>query len=184
MITKTHMRSSLSQSNMQLVTGKKLQLQHPCVGIACHQGDLYITSGTALCKYTMSGKQVSKMYENTSGSFTVWKCTMSPTGDKLYLTNFSQCKLLTLARDGTLLATFTDSELQHPDGLHVTPAGQVLVCGVLSNTILQVNCMGRDKLATLATRDDKMVYPQSVCYNRHTASIMVGLDWYHYPVVI
>ncbi|XP_052261056.1 uncharacterized protein LOC127865165 [Dreissena polymorpha] len=34
-------------------------------------------------------------------------------------------------------ATDTDQALVRPEGLHVTPAGQVLVCGRLSNTVLQ-----------------------------------------------
>ncbi|KAH3748982.1 hypothetical protein DPMN_183471 [Dreissena polymorpha] len=57
-------------NNRQLVIGRKLQLQHTCSGIAFHQGDLYITALTALYKYTLSGEQVSKMYEDTSGKLT------------------------------------------------------------------------------------------------------------------
>ncbi|KAH3893063.1 hypothetical protein DPMN_017203 [Dreissena polymorpha] len=89
----------------------------------------------------------------------VYKCAVSPTGDKLYIINYWQHKLLILARDGTLLATFTDQELRGREGVHVTPAGQVLVCGGLSHTILQVDWEGRNKLAILATGRDGVVYP-------------------------
>ncbi|KAH3831376.1 hypothetical protein DPMN_104641 [Dreissena polymorpha] len=107
--------------------------------------------------------------------FAVYKCAVSLTGDRLYIINWSQNKLLTLARDGTLLATFTDPELRGPVGLHVTPAGQVLVCGSSSCTILQVGSEGRSKLATLATRErDGMWLPSSVCYSSTTSSIIVG----------
>ncbi|KAH3749256.1 hypothetical protein DPMN_183749 [Dreissena polymorpha] len=71
--------------------------------------------------------------------FAVEKCAVSPTGDKLYITDYSQNKLLTLARDGSVLATFTDHALLEPCDVHVTPAGQVLVCGMGSHTILQVD---------------------------------------------
>ncbi|KAH3878472.1 hypothetical protein DPMN_002368 [Dreissena polymorpha] len=57
-------------NNRQLVTVKNLKLRHTCNGIACHEGDLYITADTALFKYTLNGKQVSKMYEDTSDSYT------------------------------------------------------------------------------------------------------------------
>ncbi|KAH3894448.1 hypothetical protein DPMN_018605 [Dreissena polymorpha] len=40
--------------------------------------------------------------------FAVWKCAVSPTGDRLYIISWDQNTLLTLARDGTLLATYTD----------------------------------------------------------------------------
>lgn len=105
----------------------------------------------------------------------VWKCAVSPTGDKLYITNKTQHKLITLARDGSVLATFTDPALQEPFDVHVTPAGQVLVCGYQSDTVIQVDSEGRRKLATLTTNKDGVVNPQSVCYNTHTASIIVGL---------
>ncbi|KAH3728945.1 hypothetical protein DPMN_054908 [Dreissena polymorpha] len=56
----------ITVNNRQMVIGRKFQLQHECVGIAFHQGDMYITSATALYKYTLNGKLVSKMYEDTS----------------------------------------------------------------------------------------------------------------------
>ncbi|KAH3706356.1 hypothetical protein DPMN_065742 [Dreissena polymorpha] len=95
--------------------------------------------------------------------FAVHRCAVSPTGDKLYITSWNPDKLLTLARDGTPLAAYTDTELEHPYGLHVTPAGQVLVCGLLSNTLVQVDSEGRSKLATLATEMDEVWIPASVC---------------------
>ncbi|KAH3818807.1 hypothetical protein DPMN_120533 [Dreissena polymorpha] len=160
---------------MKLVLGKKLQLQQRCTGIAFQQEELFITADTALYKYTASGKQVSKMYEDTSDKYTVHRCAVSPTGDKLYITYTTQKKLLTLARDGSALATFTDPALQLSYGVHVTPAGQVLVCGLGSCTILQVDSEDRKKLATLATKEDRVLDPNAVCYNRHTGSIIVGL---------
>ncbi|KAH3882026.1 hypothetical protein DPMN_005955 [Dreissena polymorpha] len=110
--------------------------------------------------------------------FAVSRCAVSPTGDRLYITSINsyyQPTLLTLARDGTLLATFTDPALGVPTGLHVTPAGQVLVCGRLSNTVLQVGWEGESKLATLATQKDGVWWPLSVCYSSTTSSIIVGL---------
>ncbi|KAH3794641.1 hypothetical protein DPMN_148178 [Dreissena polymorpha] len=59
--------------------------------------------------------------------------------------------------DGIVLATFTDPELLAPEGVLVTSAGQVLVCGADSHNIIQVNSDGRKKLSTLATRMDGVV---------------------------
>ncbi|KAH3892485.1 hypothetical protein DPMN_016603 [Dreissena polymorpha] len=66
----------------------------------------------------------------------VFKCAASPTGDRIYVINSSQKKLLTLSTDGTLISTFTDFALQNPFGVHVTPAGQVLVCGFNSHIVI------------------------------------------------
>ncbi|KAH3879705.1 hypothetical protein DPMN_003611 [Dreissena polymorpha] len=117
--------------------------------------------------------------------FAVWKCAVSPTGDRLYIISNTQplYKLLTLARDGTLLATYSDTALDSPCGLHVTPAGQVLVCGAWSHTVLQVGWEGESKLATLATEEDGVWQPWSVCYSSTTSSIIVGLDWDYILVI-
>ncbi|KAH3796475.1 uncharacterized protein LOC127836932 [Dreissena polymorpha] len=158
-------------NNNQLVQVRKLKFQHDCLGIASHQGDLFVTSGTELYNYSLDGKLVSKLHENKSHTRTVWGCAVSPTGDKLYITNYKQDKLLTLARDGSVLSIFKDPELLGPRCVHVTPAGQVLVCGWVSDTILQIDSKGSRKLATLAT---EMYSLRSVCYNSNTDSIIVG----------
>ncbi|XP_052266364.1 uncharacterized protein LOC127868545 isoform X2 [Dreissena polymorpha] len=61
----------ISVANIQLVKGTKLQFQHHCTGIAHHEGNLYVTSGTALYQYTKTGALVQKIYEDTTASSTV-----------------------------------------------------------------------------------------------------------------
>ncbi|XP_052232019.1 uncharacterized protein LOC127845245 isoform X4 [Dreissena polymorpha] len=107
-------------------------------------------------------------------------CAVSPTGDKLYIISYSDHSLLTLAMDGSVLASFMDPELQYPGALDVTPAGQVLVCG--SESILQVDSKGSRKLETLtkppySVRCNPNVTPcpYSVCYNSNTGSIIAGM---------
>ncbi|XP_052274118.1 uncharacterized protein LOC127874043 [Dreissena polymorpha] len=158
----------------KLVSGRKFQLQHECTCITHHQGDLFVTSGQELYKYTLNGKLICRLYQDRSANYTVYKCAVSPTGDRLYITSYWQHKLLTLARDGTLLATYTDPALDSPRGLHVTPAGQVLVCVGWPTTVLQVGWEGKSKLATLTTREDGVRSPWSVCYSSTTSSIIVG----------
>ncbi|KAH3879373.1 hypothetical protein DPMN_003275 [Dreissena polymorpha] len=164
----------ITVSQSQLAKGRKLKLQPYCTGIAHNQGDLYICSYTALYKFTLSGELVCRLYDDSSADLTVIRCAVSPTGDRLYITSYWNNKLLTLARDGTLLATYTDPALRGLYGLHVTPAGQVLVCGYGPHTILQVGWEGQSKLANLATQKDGVLGPESVCYSSTTSSIIVG----------
>ncbi|XP_052261287.1 uncharacterized protein LOC127865349 [Dreissena polymorpha] len=141
--SKIHEVQFITVNQGKLVSGRKFQLQHECRGIAHQNGDLFVTSGKELYKYTLSGKLICRLYQDRSGDLTVLKCAVSPTGDRLYITSYWQHKLLTLARDGTLLATYTDPALEFPRGLHVTPAGQVLVCGDYSSTVQQMGWEGR-----------------------------------------
>ncbi|XP_052236955.1 uncharacterized protein LOC127848500 isoform X2 [Dreissena polymorpha] len=156
------------------------ELPHATLGINYHQGDLYITSGTALYHYTLTQygklwKHKKSLYEDTRGGITVYKCAFSPDGDLIFVLNFAQNKLITLTIDGTLISKFTDPELQGPKGVHVTPTGQVLVCGISSHTVIQVDREGKKKLATLASENDGLRYPVSVCYNTNTDQMSVGL---------
>ncbi|KAH3727577.1 uncharacterized protein LOC127852881 [Dreissena polymorpha] len=171
-VSKIHEVQFITVNQGKLVPGRKFQLQHECRGIEHHQGDLFVISSEELYKYTLNGKQVCSLYR--SFEYEVDKCAVSPTGDRLYITSPEQNKLLTLARDGTLLATYTDPAIGGTRGLHVTPAGQVLVCGYLSYTVRQVGWEGESKLATLATGLDGVEYPESVCYSSTTSSIIVG----------
>ncbi|XP_052247474.1 uncharacterized protein LOC127855724 [Dreissena polymorpha] len=173
--TRTHYKVQfVSVNGGQLVKGRMLQFQHDCIGIAHIMQDLYLTSGTALYKYSMKGAMLTKLYEDTSDELTVLKCAVSPPGDTIFITNYSHHKVLTLARDGTVLQAFTDPDLQHPSVIQVTALGQVLVCGESSSTIIQLDGEGKKKLATLATKRDGLNHPLSVFYNRSTASIIVG----------
>ncbi|KAH3749885.1 hypothetical protein DPMN_184400 [Dreissena polymorpha] len=171
---KTYEVQFVSVNDGRLVKGRKLHFQHRCRGIAYNLQDLYLTSGTALYKYSMSGELLSKLLENTSAKYTVNKCAVSPSGDKILVTNYSHGKVLSLDRDGVVLHTFTDPDLEYPAGIHMTALGQVLVCGGSSKTVLQLDGEGKKKLATLATWRDIINDTQSVSYNRSTASIIVG----------
>ncbi|KAH3856444.1 hypothetical protein DPMN_099032 [Dreissena polymorpha] len=60
----------ITVSQSQLAKGRKLKLQNSCHSIAHNQGDLYTCSDTALYKFTLSGKLVCRLYEDTSADYT------------------------------------------------------------------------------------------------------------------
>ncbi|KAH3820396.1 uncharacterized protein LOC127832185 isoform X1 [Dreissena polymorpha] len=163
----------ISVTNGELVEDITFQLEHSCRGIAHHQGNLYITSGTTLYQYTVNGSLVNKLYHNN-----VTSCGVSPDGERIYVTSGARDQLITLSRDGAVISKMTDPVLQWNDilpGMHVTNLGQVLVCGGDSNTILQVNRDGTKRRAILATEKSGVVRPTCVYYSKHTNSIIIGM---------
>ncbi|KAH3882025.1 hypothetical protein DPMN_005954 [Dreissena polymorpha] len=54
----------------KLVPGRKFQLQHECRGIAHQNGDLFVTSGKELYKYTLNGKLICRLYQDRSAIYT------------------------------------------------------------------------------------------------------------------
>ncbi|XP_052285978.1 uncharacterized protein LOC127881855 [Dreissena polymorpha] len=166
----------LKVRNNRIEMGSVLQLQHSCVGIAHHDNMLYITSNHALYRYSREGVLQKKLYEDTSGGNAVFQCAVSPDGDTIYVTNYTHHKLLTLDKHGTLLASFSDPELQNSFGIYVTDAGHVIVSGYASHSILQISRDGKKKLATLLTHNDGMKNPTCVFVCKHNGSIIVGQD--------
>ncbi|KAH3869862.1 hypothetical protein DPMN_033033 [Dreissena polymorpha] len=60
----------ISLSNGQLVNRREFMLPHRVIGIAHHQGALYVTSGNALYHYALTGTLIKKLYENTEYDYT------------------------------------------------------------------------------------------------------------------
>ncbi|KAH3811973.1 hypothetical protein DPMN_140392 [Dreissena polymorpha] len=54
-------------------------------------------------------------------------------------------------------------------------SGQVLICGMESNTILQVDRDGKQRMAEVVTEEDGVHWPISVCYRKNKESLIVGM---------
>ncbi|KAH3873523.1 uncharacterized protein LOC127869030 [Dreissena polymorpha] len=160
---------------------RTLNIEHSCTGIAHHHGNLYITSRDALYLYTVDGRLVSKMYENTLRRWTVTSCAVSPDGQRIYVANEETKQLFTLSSNGRVISTLSDPSLKwsYPPvlpGFHLMDSGEVLVCGDLSNTIIEVDRDGRQRLAEVISEKDEVIKPMSVYYSYNTSSYIVGMD--------
>ncbi|XP_052780966.1 uncharacterized protein LOC128217690 [Mya arenaria] len=164
----------INASDGKLVTTRKLTSTHGCIAAAYHGGQLYISSGTALYVYTMSGQKVKRLYDDISGTFTVMKCAISNDGETIYITNYTGHELITLNNKGKKQASLTDPDMKSPIGVHVTSAGHVFVCCSSSGTVLQVDKDGKKKLATLARKEDGVCRPYSLFFSSRTSSLIVG----------
>ncbi|XP_052235850.1 uncharacterized protein LOC127847759 [Dreissena polymorpha] len=141
-----HGLQMITVRNYRLQKGNKIQLPHNCVGIAHHKGSLYVTSGKALYHYTLTGTVIKKLYEDTIGSNTVYKCAVNVVSDTIFVTNIDKNTLLTLAMDGTVISTFSAIDLKGQRGVHVTASDQEFVSNASTSTIIQVNSDGKKKL--------------------------------------
>ncbi|XP_052219661.1 uncharacterized protein LOC127837007 isoform X2 [Dreissena polymorpha] len=158
--------------NEKITQIKVLKMNHVCYGIAYHDAGLFVTSGTALYQYTMDGRLVKKLYEDTS--ITSKGVGMSPDGRSIYVTDSSNGKLLTLTRDGEVTATLQDPafklSLYVTCNLHVAATGHVFVFG--DKTISQVYVDGKKILNTI-TLD--VPYTGSVYLNEDKRKFLIGV---------
>ncbi|KAH3898595.1 hypothetical protein DPMN_022832 [Dreissena polymorpha] len=68
--SKIHEVQFITVNQGKLVSGRKFQLQHECRGIAHQNGDLFVTSGKELYKYSLNGKLICRLYQDRSGDLT------------------------------------------------------------------------------------------------------------------
>ncbi|XP_052785806.1 uncharacterized protein LOC128221308 isoform X2 [Mya arenaria] len=164
----------LSVTRGKIATLRMFTTHMDCRSIAHNQGQLYISSGNALKKFTVGGIPVKTIYEDMSCKGTVVKCAVSPDGKVIYVTNNTKRELITLNEFGQVLFKFKDPELQRLSGLCVSPSGLMFVCGRKSNTVLQMDRDGRLKLATVARKAYGLCVPWSVYFSEQTSSLIIG----------
>ncbi|KAH3856375.1 hypothetical protein DPMN_098962 [Dreissena polymorpha] len=68
--SKIHEVQFITVNQGKLVSGRKFQLQHECTCITHHQGDLFVTSGQELYKYSLNGKLICRLYQDRSADWT------------------------------------------------------------------------------------------------------------------
>ncbi|KAH3793064.1 hypothetical protein DPMN_146567 [Dreissena polymorpha] len=160
----------------KIIRKQVLEMNHVCYGIAHVDAEVFVTSGTALYEYTMEGRLVKKLYEDSTDECRVLGVGVSPDGKMIYVTDGTDDKLLTLTMDGTVTATFQDSAFKHDkitDNIHVAATGQVFVYG--DNSISQVDTVGKTILNTISVDIAK---PASVYFNEVTRKLIVGFWWH------
>ncbi|XP_052814052.1 uncharacterized protein LOC128241115 [Mya arenaria] len=164
----------LSVTRGKLKAVKQFNTDHNCNSIAHHQGELYVGSNNVLYQYTMAGQKVRTIYKDKSDIFTSNKFAVSHCGERIYATNSYTNTLVTFNRNGEVLSSLKDPELQQPSRVCVSTSGHVFVCGTGSHTVVQVDREGRKKLDTVATAADGLCKPQSVWICEQTSIIIVG----------
>ncbi|KAH3793027.1 hypothetical protein DPMN_146529 [Dreissena polymorpha] len=157
----------------KIIRKQVLKMNHVCYGIAHVDAEVFVTSGTALYEYTMDGRLVKKLYEDSTGQFRVVGVGVSPDGKMIYVTDLRNGILRTLTRDGSVTATFQDHAFQrdflNTANIHVAATGQVFVFG--DNSISQVDTVGKTILNTFSV---DIAYPASVYFNEETRKLIVG----------
>ncbi|KAH3793085.1 hypothetical protein DPMN_146590 [Dreissena polymorpha] len=159
-----------------IIRKQVLKINHICFGIAHVDAEVFVTSGTALFEYTMDGRLVKKLYEDSTGLYGVVGVGVSPDGRMIYVTDTINGMLRTMTRDGTVTATLQDPAFKHgisTANIHVAATGQVFVFG--DKSISQVDTVGQTILNTISV---DIANPASVYFNEETKKLIVGF-WNH-----
>ena len=161
--------------NKVLVTTNYITLEHPCFGIVYHEDYLFISSATAIYKYTPTGRQVSKVYEDaTSIGTSISRFCFSDDGDKIYIANPAKDLIVTVDRFGKMLAAVSSPNLIAPTGICTADDGTLIVSYWLSNTVVQIDRHGNRVLTTIATEADDIYCPEMTWFDKQTKQLWIG----------
>jgi len=152
---------------------RTIELQHPCGGLVHHDGQLYVTTGTALHVYDMAGGQGRQLYSDETGQYTVYRCAVSSDGSRIYITNYTHHQLVTLNKDGTTLSTLTHPKLRHQVTPHVTAQGHVFVTCWGRDAVVQVTEKNNQQTVTTLAGENNGLTPFSLCFNSN-GSLVIG----------
>lgn len=153
---------------------RKFGLNHPACGLAYCYGQILVGSDTAIYVYTTLGKLVKKLYEDRSGSTTVWRFAFGEDSKIFYVPNVSGRQLNTIDVYGNKLTTFKESGFKSPEAVCVAGNGNVFVCDGASNSIIQLDRDGRKKISKVADGKDGVASPRSLWYHGKTSELIVG----------
>ena len=167
-----------------LLKTKSVKLPNPCIGLAHSLGYLYITANTDLHVFNISSGQGKKLYTDKTGSYTVFRCAISPDGSRIYITNNDHSQLVILNKDGTKLFTLTHPELKNPLYVHASLPDHVFVSCHHSNTVVHVLVkidetqkvdLRLTPLVMMKGEEKGLTDPTALCFNSSKNTLVVGL---------
>lgn len=161
----------------KMMKSKQLKTDHYCYGIACADGNLYISdSRTSVYVYSLSGRKLKQFSGDQSGQelfSDISSLATSNDGSKIYVTDANK-GLMVLDNNGNVLANYNGSLLEGTRYVCVTDNGCVLVCGDISNNVVQFKANGELVGEVLKIANDGDCC--SICYDPRNSKLIAGFD--------
>ena len=162
-----------------LKSGRVIQLDKLCWGIATADEDMYVTlhnnPGEGEVRILdMEGSLKRRIGVNSGGSFMFGSpdyLTQSAATGKIYVSDGGTDTVTCLMSDGSTVYQYNDKDLKWPHGVRVDDEENIIVCGGLSNNVHIVTASGRNNGCLLTARDGIKI-PRTVAY-RHTDDTLI-----------
>ncbi|XP_060557696.1 uncharacterized protein LOC132718084 [Ruditapes philippinarum] len=173
--------------HIQLISlGKTMQLALTINIGKCNDpvGVCYDTTldGIMLCEsnkisvYSKSGNLIKTLEKNKNGDQLFTKATqvaMNTNTKIMVVSNGDGNNVKALTRDGEIVWTFSDPALQRPWGVCILPGDIILVSGLSSNTVLQVNKKGK-MISELLGGSEQLNQPFALAFDKMSSRLLVG----------
>ena len=175
------MQLQYMQLEPSLKSGRVVQLDKPCFGIAVAGEDIYVslhnTSGEGEIRILdIEGSVKRRIGVNPEGSFlfkTPYHLTQSATTEKIYISDGGTDTVTCLMSDGSTVYQYIDEDLRWPRGVCVDDDENIIVIGRGSTNVHIVTASGRNH-GCLLTSADGIYKPISVAYRHKDDTLIIG----------
>ncbi|XP_053387131.1 uncharacterized protein LOC128550958 [Mercenaria mercenaria] len=160
----------------QMKITRQITLDHPCWGISCNEGSMYITDRyKTLYIYSLSGKLISVVNHDNKGN-DIFYNNRHVTFDsgKVYVCDVIN-GLVSFNKEGTYISSFTDSILSLPQGACSDRGGNIFVCGWGSRNVIQIGTDGK-LFGEVVRKSHGLGYISSVCFDERQKRLVVTVD--------
>ena len=170
----------------ELGHGQLIQLDKQCWGVCVVGEEIYVTCGSSglgdiggeVRIYNTEGvvkRRLGAPTEPGSSYMFSWPdyLTVNACSGRIYVSDRGRRTLTCLSEDGSIIYQYSDPELSYPLGLYVDADDYVVVCGSDTNN-LQMISPGGEKVSTLLSEKDGIMYPQLVAYRPTDGVLVIG----------
>lgn len=153
----------------QLKVKKKVQLgKGPYAGFAVKDEECYVSHAQGIDVYSLSGKGYREFWRGGSNGVAV-----SADGEKVYVLDRLSSALVTFDKQGKMLHCLQDADLMCTLDITLAPNGNVFICELISNQIVQVSASGKEILSVVST-EYGLDRPETVCFSRSAPEMFAG----------
>ena len=168
------------QLEPSLKSGRVIQLDKLCWGIAVAGEDIYVTlhdnpreGGVRILDMKVSLKRRIGLNQEVSMFKMPYHLTQSATTGKMYVSDTDTATVTYLMSDGSTVYQYEDTVLKLPHGVCVDDEENIIVCGSGSNNIYIATASGK-KHGCLLTSTDGIRFQASVAYRHTDDTLIIG----------
>jgi len=162
----------------RLTPGTVLGVKAPCLGVAGSGDNVVVSYNSPPWLEVMSTDgRVLHQYQDPGAAPTFeWPYFLTTSNDGfIYVTDFNLDTITKLDSSLKVLQTFSDPQLEVPQGITSVGDGQLLVCSWYNNSIVHVD-VNSGKMTTILGKADGIVSPRSLAYCPQQHKLFVCTD--------
>ncbi|KAL4216631.1 hypothetical protein ACF0H5_024354 [Mactra antiquata] len=158
-----------------LVVTRSLRMKHDCICITVSRDRMYICDDRSLYIYKMNGTLKKKVKESKSGDkifSDIHDITISDDHNMIHIVDFNK-GVITLDINGEFCWGYSSEDLDEAHVVCTDGSGNVLVCGYMSHSILQLG-LDENRRVKLLSKYEIEMDPTTISYDRNNNKLIVG----------